>query len=127
MPYHLLRARRLKELFEICLFNFEFLQAKVYFQFTNNFFNFKLCSFPLQLVVADYEDAIAKIEDQDICRQLGLVVDALRLSASLLSRYPYMLAFELLGNFIKFLINLSRLLVIIILMTNICRLQYFYS
>ncbi|KAI1720798.1 NACHT domain-containing protein [Ditylenchus destructor] len=85
LPFHLLRARRLKELFTLCLFNFEFLQAK-------------LCSFPLQLVVADYEDAISKIEDADTCRQLSLVVDALRLSASLLSRFPYMLAFELLGR-----------------------------
>ena len=35
---------------------------------------------------------------ESVSRQLGLVVDALRLSASLLSRYPYMLAFEMLGR-----------------------------
>lgn len=106
LPYHLLRARRWKELFSLCLFNFEFLQAK-------------LCCFPLQVVISDYEDAISKCEDVDACRQLNLVMDGLRyvffirslktrifagdflvfrLSASLLSRYPWMFAFELLGR-----------------------------
>ncbi|KAI6183552.1 hypothetical protein M3Y97_00500900 [Aphelenchoides bicaudatus] len=85
LPYHLLRARRWKELFSLCLFNFEFLQSK-------------LCCFPLQVVISDYEDAVSKCEDQDACRQLNLVVDGLRLSASLLSRYPWMLAFEFLGR-----------------------------
>lgn len=85
LPYHLLRARRLDELYSLCLFNYEFLQAKV-------------CSFPLQAIVADYEDAIQNIEDSDASRQLRLVMDCLRLSASLLSRYPTMLAFELIGR-----------------------------
>ena len=72
------------------------LDAKFYFRAL--FLLLQLCSFPLQLVVGDYEDAITKIEDVDTRRELGLVVDALRLSASLLCRYPYMLAFELLGR-----------------------------
>lgn len=63
----------------------------------------------MQLVVADYEDAINKTEDSDTCRQLSLVVDALRLSASLLSRYPHMLAFELLGRLLP-LVNSNNLL-----------------
>ncbi|KAH7715368.1 Protein T05C3.2 [Aphelenchoides avenae] len=85
LPYHLLRSRRYKELFSLCAFNFEFLQAK-------------LCSFPLPVVIGDYEDALSRIEDQVACRQLGLVMDALRLSASLLTRFPWMLAFELSGR-----------------------------
>uniref|UniRef100_A0A1I7RSF5 WD_REPEATS_REGION domain-containing protein n=1 Tax=Bursaphelenchus xylophilus TaxID=6326 RepID=A0A1I7RSF5_BURXY len=85
LPYHLLRSRRLKELFNLCLFNFEFLQAK-------------MCCFPLQGVILDFEDAIAKSEDPEATRQLTLVVDGLRLSASLLSRYPWMFAFEITGR-----------------------------
>lgn len=97
----------MQELFEICLFNFEFLQTKV-FLFNEKIAFFKLFTFPLQLVVADYDDAISKIQDQDTCRQLGLVVDALRLSASLLSRYPFMLAFELLGSFGFFKLSMFK-------------------
>ncbi|KAI6199667.1 hypothetical protein M3Y96_00651200 [Aphelenchoides besseyi] len=85
LPYHLLRARRWKELFSLCLFNFEFLQSK-------------LCCFPLQVIISDFEDAISKCDDPDSCRQLTLVMDGLRLSASLLSRYPWMFAFELAGR-----------------------------
>lgn len=29
LPYHLLRSKRLEELYSLCLFNYEFLQAKV--------------------------------------------------------------------------------------------------
>ncbi|KAI6228770.1 hypothetical protein M3Y99_01185600 [Aphelenchoides fujianensis] len=85
LPFHLLRARRWKELFSLCLFNFEFLQSK-------------LCSFPLQVIISDFEDAIGKCDDADACRQLNLVMDGLRLSASLLSRFPWMFAFELAGR-----------------------------
>lgn len=48
--------------------------------------------------MADYEDAIQNIDDSDASRQLRLVMDCLRLSASLLSRYPTMLPFELIGR-----------------------------
>ncbi|KAE9547865.1 hypothetical protein FO519_008926, partial [Halicephalobus sp. NKZ332] len=85
LPFHLLRSRRIEELFSLCLFNFEFIQAK-------------LCSFPLQALIADYEEALSKIEDPEAIRQLRLVMDGLRLSGSLLSRFPYMLAFELIGR-----------------------------
>lgn len=29
LPYHLLRSKRLEELYSLCMFNYEFLQAKV--------------------------------------------------------------------------------------------------
>lgn len=44
----------------------------------------QVSSFPLQAVIGDFEDAIALIDNIDNKRQLNLVVDALRLSASLL-------------------------------------------
>lgn len=43
-----------------------------------------MCCFPLQAVVSDFEDAVAKCEDAEAIRQLHLVMDGLRLSASLL-------------------------------------------
>ncbi|EFP10882.1 hypothetical protein CRE_30786 [Caenorhabditis remanei] len=96
LPYHLLRSGRVDELLTLCLFDYEFLHAKV-------------SSFPLQSLIADYEDAIQNVRDVEISRQLTLAVDALRLSASILrknrdirhlnfSRNPSMLAFELLGR-----------------------------
>ena len=44
--------------------------------------------FPLQSLISDYEDALQRLQDPDINRQLSLVVDALRLSSSLL-RYSF--------------------------------------
>uniref|UniRef100_A0A0K0EPQ8 NACHT domain-containing protein n=1 Tax=Strongyloides stercoralis TaxID=6248 RepID=A0A0K0EPQ8_STRER len=98
LPYHLLKSSRFKDLMNICLFNFDFLQAKV-------------ASFPLQAVIADYEDAITKFksnindENRELVKQLALVADALRLSASLISRHPYMLSFELLGRLLPLIPN----------------------
>ncbi|TKR88811.1 hypothetical protein L596_012996 [Steinernema carpocapsae] len=85
LPYHLLRAKRVKELTEWCLFNFDFLYAKI-------------SSFPLQSVIADFEDAMDFLADPDLIRQLSLVADALRLSASILNKYTSMLAYELSGR-----------------------------
>lgn len=84
-----------------------------------------MCCFPLQVVIADFGDAVSKCDDSDAIRQLNLVMDGLRLSASLLrwvlrswapsstpqhqtqfdlsscspfSRYPWMFTFELTGR-----------------------------
>uniref|UniRef100_A0A0K0FUG2 NACHT domain-containing protein n=1 Tax=Strongyloides venezuelensis TaxID=75913 RepID=A0A0K0FUG2_STRVS len=98
LPYHLLKSSRFQDLLNICLFNFDFLQAKI-------------ASFPLQAVIADYEDAITKFkinindENRELIRQLALVADALRLSSSLISRHPYMLSFELLGRLLPLVPN----------------------
>uniref|UniRef100_A0A1I8AA47 WD_REPEATS_REGION domain-containing protein n=2 Tax=Steinernema glaseri TaxID=37863 RepID=A0A1I8AA47_9BILA len=85
LPYHLLRAKRTQELVELCLFNFDFLYAKI-------------SSFPLQSVIADFEDAMSFLGDPDLIRQLSLVADALRLSASILNKTTSMLAYELSGR-----------------------------
>ncbi|CAI4228678.1 unnamed protein product [Auanema sp. JU1783] len=92
LPYHLLRAGRIEELLNLCLFNYDFLQAK-------------LCCFPLASVVSDYEDAILRIKEKEVVRQLHLLVDALKLSSSIISRDVYMLAFEFLGRLLPLVPN----------------------
>lgn len=52
LPFHLVRSKRFKDLYENVLFNYEWLHAK-------------LSSCPLQAVLADYEDACAHIENKD--------------------------------------------------------------
>ncbi|XP_008551438.1 NACHT and WD repeat domain-containing protein 2 [Microplitis demolitor] len=85
LPYHLVRARRFKDLFENVLFNYEWLHAK-------------LSSCPLQSVLSDFEDACNNIEDQNLVRELMLVADALRLGGAILGNHPNMLAPQLVGR-----------------------------
>ncbi|CAH0549743.1 unnamed protein product [Brassicogethes aeneus] len=85
LPYHLVRSRRFKDLYENVLFNYEWLHAK-------------LSSCPLQSVLADYEDASTHIENKDSKRELMLVADALRLGGAVLGPYPKMLAPQLIGR-----------------------------
>ncbi|XP_030746594.1 NACHT and WD repeat domain-containing protein 2 [Sitophilus oryzae] len=85
LPFHLVRSRRLKDLYENVLFNYEWLHAK-------------LSSCPLQSVLSDYEDAGVHIEDNDSKRELMLVADALRLGGAVLGQYPNMLAPQLIGR-----------------------------
>ncbi|XP_052126754.1 NACHT and WD repeat domain-containing protein 2, partial [Frankliniella occidentalis] len=85
MPYHMVRARRFKDLYEHVLFNYEWLHAK-------------LSSCPLQAVLSDFEDACNNIDDRDATRELHLVADALRLGGAILSVYPNMLAPQLVGR-----------------------------
>ncbi|CAH1380087.1 unnamed protein product [Tenebrio molitor] len=85
LPFHLVRSRRFKDLYENVLFNYEWLHAK-------------LSSCPLQAVLADYEDAGNHIEDKDSKRELMLVADALRLGGAVLGQYPNMLAPQLIGR-----------------------------
>ncbi|KAL7638639.1 UNVERIFIED_CONTAM: hypothetical protein RMT77_011211 [Armadillidium vulgare] len=84
-PYHLVRSGRFEDLYEHVLFNYQWLHAK-------------LCSCPLQAVLADFEDASQFIEDKDQNRELMLVADALRLGGAILSVYPDMLAPQLVGR-----------------------------
>lgn len=60
MPYHLVRSRRFKDLYEHVLFNYQWLHAK-------------LSSCPLQAVLADFEDASMNADDKDSKRELMLV------------------------------------------------------
>lgn len=85
MPFHLVRSRRFKDLYEHVLFNYEWLHAK-------------LSSCPLQAVLADFEDASINTDDKDSKRELMLVADALRLGGAILAVYPNMLAAQLIGR-----------------------------
>ncbi|XP_060534320.1 NACHT and WD repeat domain-containing protein 2 [Cylas formicarius] len=85
LPFHLVRSRRFRDLYENVLFNYEWLHAK-------------LSSCPLQAVLADYEDATLNIDDNDSKRELMLVADALRLGGAILGQYPNMLAPQLVGR-----------------------------
>ncbi|KAL6427738.1 hypothetical protein ACFW04_008880 [Cataglyphis niger] len=85
LPFHLVRARRFKDLFENVLFNYEWLHAK-------------LSSCPLQAVLSDFEDACNFIDDQSLVRELMLVADALRLGGAILGNHPDMLAPQLIGR-----------------------------
>lgn len=87
MPFHLVRSRRFKNLYEHVLFNYEWLHAK-------------LSSCPLQAVLADFEDASINTDDKDSKRELMLVADALRLGGAILAVYPNMLAAQLIGRVI---------------------------
>lgn len=85
MPFHMVRSRRFKDLYEHVLFNYEWLHAK-------------LSSCPLQAVLADFEDASINTDDKDSKRELMLVADALRLGGAILAVYPNMLAAQLIGR-----------------------------
>ncbi|ALC45346.1 CG10185 [Drosophila busckii] len=85
LPFHFVRSRRFKDLFEHVLFNYDWLHAK-------------LSSCPLQAVLADFEDASTNTEDKEARRELMLVADALRLGGAILAIYPNMLAPQLIGR-----------------------------
>ncbi|XP_039495368.1 NACHT and WD repeat domain-containing protein 2 isoform X2 [Drosophila santomea] len=85
LPFHFVRSRRFKDLFEHVLFNYDWLHAK-------------LSSCPLQAVLADFEDASSNTDDKEAKRELMLVSDALRLGGAILAIYPNMLAPQLVGR-----------------------------
>ncbi|KAK9887312.1 hypothetical protein WA026_021621 [Henosepilachna vigintioctopunctata] len=85
LPFHLVRSRRFKDLYENVLFNYEWLHAK-------------LSSCPLQAVLSDYEDACNNIDNKDSRRELLLVADALRLGGAVLGQHPNMLSPQLIGR-----------------------------
>ncbi len=85
MPYHLLRAHRYDELYKEVLFSFSWLHAK-------------LSCMPLQTVLGDFEDSLSYQYD----RSVKLVADALRLSASVLTRYPDMLGPQIIGRLLPY-------------------------
>ncbi|XP_030375810.1 NACHT and WD repeat domain-containing protein 2 [Scaptodrosophila lebanonensis] len=85
LPFHFVRSRRFKDLFEHVLFNYDWLHAK-------------LSSCPLQAVLADFEDASTNTDDKEAKRELMLVADALRLGGAILAIYPNMLAPQLIGR-----------------------------
>ncbi|XP_055384364.1 NACHT and WD repeat domain-containing protein 2 isoform X2 [Condylostylus longicornis] len=85
LPFHLVRSRRFRDLYENVLFNYDWLHAK-------------LSSCPLQAVLADFEDASVHCDDKESKRELMLVADALRLGGAILGEHPDMLAPQLIGR-----------------------------
>ncbi|KAL5006957.1 hypothetical protein ScPMuIL_015763 [Solemya velum] len=81
LPYHLIRSHRYEELYCKCLFNFNWLHAK-------------LSSMPLQTVLSDFEDLLDHVYQKDV----KLIADAIRLSSSILSNNPSMLGPQIIGR-----------------------------
>ena len=71
LPYHLVRCGNFSDLFAHVLFNYQWLYAKI-----------SAC--PLQTVLADFEDASAHIENNNLKREIMLVADSLRLGGAIL-------------------------------------------
>ncbi|KAK2159956.1 hypothetical protein LSH36_143g06049 [Paralvinella palmiformis] len=85
LPFHLLRAHRFDDLYKEVLCNFRWLHAK-------------LSCMPLQSVLVDFEEFLEVKDDRDI----KLLADALRLSASVLSRYPEMVGPQIVGRLLPY-------------------------
>lgn len=71
LPFHLIRSNRIQELYDKCLFDYDFMYAKLSCQ-------------PLNNLISDYEDLLAYQVDKEVI----LVSDALRLASSQLSISP---------------------------------------
>ena len=85
LPHHLARAGRIQDLCRHCLFNYQWLHAK-------------LTSGPLSSLLADFEDALAFLEDEETMRAVQLVADCVRLGGSTLSSQPAMLGAQVTGR-----------------------------
>lgn len=83
MPYHLVKSRRFNELNDMVLFNFKWLYAK-------------LSAMSVQSVLEDYEEALANAKSNH--HSIKLVMDSLKLSASVIEHHPNMLAPQLIGR-----------------------------
>ncbi|ELT98013.1 hypothetical protein CAPTEDRAFT_204559 [Capitella teleta] len=78
LPFHLLRAERIDELHNDTFFNFPFLYAKV-------------SCIPLQTLLCDMAASLSNTVDKDV----QLLVHALRLSSSMVSKFPDMLGIHI--------------------------------
>lgn len=85
LPYHLVRSHQYEELYNTCLFNYNWIHAK-------------LSSMPLQSVVADFEDLLEHVYQKDV----KLIADAIRLSSSILNHYPGMLGPQITGRLLPY-------------------------
>lgn len=86
LPFHLLRSRRIEELYSKVLFHYKFLYAK-------------LCCMPLNSLIADFEDCLS-IYKYD--KEVVLVSDALRLSSSVLSVSASNLVPQIVGRLLPY-------------------------
>ena len=85
LPHHLNKSHRYLELFSKVLFNFEWLHAKI-------------SCMPFQSVLDDFEDVYnEKMKNKKLIK---LVLDALKLSSSVVCNRPQMLGAQLIGRLI---------------------------
>ncbi|XP_042898857.1 NACHT and WD repeat domain-containing protein 2 isoform X2 [Parasteatoda tepidariorum] len=85
LPFHLVRSDRFEDLFENVLFSYLWLHSKV-----------SCC--PLQAILADFEDAVENLVDNELIKQLNIVADGMRLGGVVLSQHPDMLASQIVGR-----------------------------
>ncbi len=86
LPFHLVRSKRVDELFKLVLFRYKFLYAK-------------LCCNPLNNVIADFEDFLEHFKYH---KEVTLIADALRLSSSILSISATNLVPQLVGRLLPY-------------------------
>ncbi len=86
LPFHLIRSKRVDELFRLVLFRYKFLYAK-------------LCCNPLNNLIADFEDFLEQFKDH---KEVTLIADALRLSSSVLSVSAANLMPQLVGRLLPY-------------------------
>ena len=92
LTYHLARAARTEDLFSHCLFNYDWMYAKVgthriVGDVPTNPASCQLCAAPLSSLLSDYEDS-AKFCEAGERRQVRLVGDCVRLGGAILSNHP---------------------------------------
>lgn len=92
LPYHLVRAKRFEALYDDVLFSFRWLHAK-------------LSSEPLQLILADFDDVLGFQYEPAV----KILADTIRLSASVLSRHPDMLAAQIVGRLLPYYSSYDRI------------------
>lgn len=92
LPYHLIRAKRFDELYQDVLFSFRWLHAK-------------LNSMPLQSILADFDDILSFEYEPSV----EILADTIRLSASVLSRYPDMLTAQIVGRLLPYYSSHDRI------------------
>ncbi|CAF3573336.1 unnamed protein product [Adineta steineri] len=85
LPYQLIRAQRVDDLYTHVLFNYDFMLAK-------------LSCMPLNLCIFDYESSFEYVFDKEV----KLMSDALRLSSSVLASDPTNLACQIIGRLLPF-------------------------
>ncbi|CAF0870188.1 unnamed protein product [Adineta ricciae] len=85
LPFQLIRAQRVDDLYTHVLFNYDFIHAK-------------LSCMPLNLCIFDYESALEDAYEKEV----KLMSDALRLSSSVLAADPNNLACQIIGRLLPF-------------------------
>ena len=85
LPHHLVRSHRYADMYTKVVFNYDWLHAKV-------------SSMPLQTIIADFEDLMEVNYDNDT----RVIADAIRLSSSVLSHHPDMLAPQITGRLLPY-------------------------